>query len=339
MKKTAYLLLTAMAVWMTLPMDAQPRGPQGDRRMKVIVDNDLGGDPDGLFALAHQVLCEGVNLRGIVGSTLGGPRAFGPQRDQDQGAISAKAAEDLLEAMGLSGKFKVAAGASGIMTDPNVPLQADGIHLIIDEARACTPESPLFVCAGGALTDLASALLLAPDIAPKMIVVWIGGQEYHFGHPKPWGGIDEREWNLQLDIPSVRTVFNQSDVRIWQIPRDAYRQCLYSFSSVDVHVKPLGKMGESLAESLGRWRRMNPGEVYVMGDSPLVLLSSLQSFFQPDTASSDFVETAAPYITEDGLYDFSKPGRTIRVYTRIDTALMFKDFEDKLAAHARNTSK
>ena len=95
-------------------------------------------------------------------------------------------------------------------------------------------------------------------------------------------------------------------------------------------------MGESLAESLGRWRRMNPGEVYVMGDSPLVLLSSLQSFFQPDTASSDFVETAAPYITEDGMYDFTKPGRTIRVYTRIDTALMFKDFEDKLRIHAAN---
>lgn len=333
MKKTL-ILMAVMALFSAAQLPAQPGAPRGDRRMKVIVDNDLGGDPDGLFALAHQVLCDGVNLRGIVGSTLGGPRAFGAQHGQDQGVISAKAAEDLLEAMGLAGKFKVAPGASGIMTDPNVPLQAEGIQLIIDEARACTPERPLFVCVGGALTDIASALLLAPEIAPNMIVVWIGGQEYPFGHPKPWGGIDEREWNLQLDIPSVRTVFNQSDVRIWQIPRDAYRQCLYSFSSVDVHVRPAGKAGESLSESLGRWRRMNPGEVYVMGDSPLVLLSSLQSFFQPDTSSSDFVETAAPYITEEGLYDFTKPGRTIRVYTRIDTALMFKDFEDKLKAHA-----
>lgn len=335
MRKILYLLIAA-ALLSAAPLPAQPGVPRGDRRVKVMVDNDFGGDPDGLFALAHQVLCESVNLRGIIGSTLGGPRAFGAQQGQDQGVISAKAAEDLLEAMDLAGKFKVAPGSSGIMTDPNVPLQAEGIQLIIDEARACTPERPLFVCVGGALTDIASALLLAPDIAPNMIVVWIGGQEYPFGHPKPWGGIDEREYNLRLDVPSVRTVFNQSDVRIWQVPRDAYRQCLYSFSSVDAHVRPLGKMGESLAESLGRWRRMNPGEVYVMGDSPLVLLSSLQSFFEPDTASSDFVETAAPYITEDGLYDFTKPGRTIRVYTRIDTALMFKDFEDKLRIHAAN---
>ena len=218
MRKTLYLLIAA-ALLSAAPLPAQPGVPRGDRRVKVMVDNDFGGDPDGLFALAHQVLCESVNLRGIIGSTLGGPRAFGAQQGQDQGVISAKAAEDLLEAMDLAGKFKVAPGSSGIMTDPNVPLQAEGIQLIIDEARACTPERPLFVCVGGALTDIASALLLAPDIAPNMIVVWIGGQKYPFGHPKPWGGIDVREYNLRLDVPSVRTVFNQSDVRIWQVPR------------------------------------------------------------------------------------------------------------------------
>ena len=84
-------------------------------------------------------------------------------------------------------------------------------------------------------------------------------------------------------------------------------------------------------DSLATWRRFAQREVYVLGDSPLVLLSSLQTFFEPDTASSDFTETAAPAITENGKYDFAKPGRIIRVYTRLDTALMFKDMEDKIA--------
>lgn len=327
MRKFFVILITACLSFLTVA--AQPGRPQGDRRTKVLVVNDLGGDPDGLFALAHQVLCESINLRGIVGSTLGGGNAARAQAG-NQEHPSVVATNNLLSAMGLQGKFKVVPGALSVMTDRSVPLDSEGARLIIEEARACTPAQPLFVCVGGSLTDVASALLLAPEIAPNMIVVWIGGQEYPFGHPDPWGGISEREWNLQLDIPSVQVVFNDSDVRLWQIPRDVYRQCLYSFSSLDAHILPMGKGGKSLAESFSRYRQRSQKEVYVMGDSPLVLVSSLQSYFQPDTSSSDFVQTAAPYITDEGLYDFSREGRQIRVYTKVDTALMFKDMEDKL---------
>ena len=35
-------------------------------RMRVIIDNDLGGDPDGLFQLAHHVLSPSVEIRGIM---------------------------------------------------------------------------------------------------------------------------------------------------------------------------------------------------------------------------------------------------------------------------------
>ena len=117
--------------------------------------------------------------------------------------------------------------------------------------------------------------------------------------------------------------------------RDAYRSCLYSFASAERFIRPAGALGEWLMENLATWRRFNQREVYCLGDSPLVLLSSLQTFFEPDTASSDFTETAAPYVTEDGKYDLTRKGRVVRVYTRLDTALMFKDMEDKIAIFAR----
>ena len=327
---TLLLLTVTTSLW---AQHGPGAGPRPDRRARIIVDNDLCGDPDGLVALAHQVLCESVNLRGIVGAHLGamhGGMVRGSQAD-----ASVQKAQELLQAMGLSGKFKVVPGADGMMTSPSEPRDSEGARLIIEEARQCTPDRPLYVLVGGPLTDVASALLLAPETAPNMIVLWIGGQEYSFGHRQPWGGISDVEYNLNLSIASARYIFNDSDVRLWQIPRDAYRSCLYSFASFDRNIATLGETGKYLAESLGAWRRFGAGqEVYVLGDSPLVLLSSMQTFFEPDTASSDFVETPAPYVTEDGKYDFSRPGRTIRVYTRLDTALMFKDMEDRLALHA-----
>jgi hypothetical protein len=39
-------------------------------RMRVIVDNDFSGDPDGLFQLAHLVLSPSVDIRAIIGSHL-----------------------------------------------------------------------------------------------------------------------------------------------------------------------------------------------------------------------------------------------------------------------------
>ena len=319
------ILLPAVAV-------AQPFNRE-DHRPKVIIDNDLCGDPDGLFALAHHVLCGSCNIRGIVGAHLGSMQGYLAQGDQAEASVHQ--AEQLLELMGMTGNFSVVKGASSAMTSPSEPMDSPGARLIIDEARQCTPERPLYVCMGGPLTDVASALLLAPEITSNIIVVWIGGQEYPFSHPKPWGGISEVEYNLNLSIPAARMLFNDSDVRLWQVTRDCYRSCLYSFASLDRWIAPLGETGKFLCDELSKWRRFGgTTECYVLGDSPLVLLTAMQTFFEPDTASSDFVETAAPFITEEGQYDFTRPGRTIRVYTRLDTALMFKDMEDRFALHA-----
>ena len=73
------------------------------------------------------------------------------------------------------------------------------------------------------------------------------------------------------------------------------------------------------------------GETYIMGDSPLVLLTSLQSGFEADPSSSRWTPTQCPIIRKDGKYLPNPTGRTIRVYTQVDTRLMFADFELRLA--------
>lgn len=335
MKKTFFLVtLTLLVALYSLSASAQTQNAQAqDRRTKVIIDNDLCGDADGLFALAHQLLCKSINVRGIVGAHLSPRGGFTNATNTAQASV--ERAEEVLEVLGMTGQVKVVAGATEKMTSPTEPKDSDGARLIIEEALQCTPERPLYVLVGGPLTDIASALILNPAIAKNIIVVWIGGQEYEFGHQKPWGGISDVEYNLNLSIAAAQMIFNHSDVRLWQIPRDAYRRCLYGLDEIELKIKPYGKIGAYLYESLGGMRRFSSKEEYVLGDSPLVLMSSLQTFFEPDTASSDFVEVAAPRITDEGLYDFSAPGRKIRVYTTIDTALMFRDMETKIQLSVR----
>ena len=82
---------------------------------------------------------------------------------------------------------------------------------------------------------------------------------------------------------------------------------------------------------MGRIQKyVNLGETYILGDSPLVLLTALQSSFEADPSSSEYVIKMAPVINEYGAYEFNNNGRNIRVYSRLDIPLMFNDFFAKL---------
>lgn len=303
------------------------------KKVKVLIDNDFCGDPDGLFALAQQVLSPTTDIVGIVGGHLSDHAGFTSRTDQ--ATESVEKANALLKVMGLEDKYKVVPGSETAMISADKPADSEGARLIISEAKKCSPEKPLYVECGAALTNVASALLMDPSISKNIVIVWIGGQEYSFGAVPP-PGYSQVEYNLNLCIPAGQVIFNKSDVRLWQVPRDAYRQCLYGTAEMYAHVKPCGKLGaylsDALDQTMGTCEKFGipMGDVYVLGDSPLVLLTSLQTGFEADPSSSKWQPTPCPKIDDKGNYLPNPTGRIIRVYTQLDTRLMFADMEAKL---------
>ncbi len=302
-------------------------------RMRVIIDNDFSGDPDGLFQLAHHLLSPSVEIRGIIGSHLNRGAGFGGASVNSAKAACEKVNE-LLSAMGLTGKYRVVEGAAQGMDTMTVAKDSEGARLIIEEAMRTDTQSPLYVVCGAGLTNIASAYLLQPEIAKRLTLIWIGGQEYE-GIALPPPGYSVPEYNLNLCIPAAQTIFNLSNIPLWQVPRDAYRQCIYSMAEMLTEVQPLGATGayltQSITQLMARLKSFHPmGEVYILGDSPLVLLTALQSGFEPDPASSYYEIRQAPAIAADGTYRYQPKGRPIRVYSRIDVRLMFADMVAKL---------
>lgn len=302
-------------------------------RMRVITDNDYKGDPDGLFQLAHLLLSPSVEIRAVIGSHLKPGELWDPSNTQGENA--AAKARELIQAMGLKTTVPVLAGSNTPMVNDSTPVKSAGVDFIIREALRTDTTLPLYVLCGGSLTEIASALLKEPKIASRLTVVWIGGPE-HPGLALPPPGNPTPEYNVNLDIASVRAVFNRTSVPVWQIPRNVYRQAMISYTQLLTRVKVYPKGGAYLAAALESTMSMiqpyvNIGETYILGDSPLVLLTALQSSFEADPSSSDYVLKMAPLVNAAGAYEFNPAGRTIRVYNRIDTYLMFEDFFAKLA--------
>jgi inosine-uridine nucleoside N-ribohydrolase len=302
-------------------------------RARLIIDNDFGGDPDGLFQLAHHLLSPTMEIRGVIASQHHEEGFYGLSGAT---AHARDLAAELVKTMGLAERIQVLEGAPASLCDMDIPSPSAAADLIVREAMRDDVKSPLYVACGAGLTNLASAYLVEPRIGPRLRLIWIGGPE-HEGLATPPPGKRRVEYNLGIDRVAAQVVFNRSDIPVWQIPRDAYRQALVSYSELLLRVKPQGPTGGFLMSRLDdlliRAKR-SLGETYVLGDNPLVLLTALQTSWEVDPASSRYVLRPTPLINDEGWYEANPEGRPLRVYTSLDVRLMLEDFFAKLALHA-----
>jgi purine nucleosidase len=101
-----------------------------------------------------------------------------------------------------------------VLPPPSVPLQAQhGVHWLIETLRAAPPQS-MTLCALGPLTNIAVALVMAPDIATAIaeLVIMGGGTR---GNVTP-----AAEFNIHCDPQAAAIVFD-SGLPITLVPLDA----------------------------------------------------------------------------------------------------------------------
>ncbi len=317
------LLVLLVALW---PVLLQAQNESSKSRYRVIIDNDFAGDPDGLVHLAHQLLCPSTEIRAIIGSTHF--PVYPPVPDPCASAVTE--ASQLLSLMGFQGRYPVLKGSNDKMT-LETPADCEGARAIIAEAMRTDTKTPLFILCGASLKTVASAFLIEPAITDKLTLIWIGGEEYE----EPWSMV---EYNLNISIPAAQVIFNKSTIPVWQIPRNTYRQAMMSVAEMKTRVAAQGKIGEYLTGKITAVMTqlsayVGSGETYVLGDSPLALLTALQTFYEPDAASSSYVIRKAPVISGEGHYVDNPDGRQIKVFNTIDNRLMFEDFIAKLTLY------
>jgi purine nucleosidase len=107
------------------------------------------------------------------------------------------------------------------LPEPAMPLQTQhGVDFIIEALLAAEPGS-ITLCALGPLTDIAMALVKAPDIAGRIgEVVVMGGAGFEIGNITP-----AAEFNIHVD-PHAAAIVLESGVPVTMIPLDVTHQVL-----------------------------------------------------------------------------------------------------------------
>jgi inosine-uridine nucleoside N-ribohydrolase len=237
----------------------------------------------------------------------------------------------------------IVAGSSEAIEGRDNPRTSAASEAIVREATRDDTDLPLFVACGGGLTNIASAWLTEPRIAGRLTLVWIGGSEHpDLADPPPDGS--SVEYNTSIDIEAAKVVFNESGLRMWQVPRDAYRQVLASRSELMTRMRTQGALGAHLFDALGQMADVASqfgfsGESYVLGDSPLVLFTALHSLFHPAPSSSRSVTRPRPRIDDAGAYQPVADSVPLRIFTHLDVRLVLEDLYAKLALRAATIYK
>ncbi len=135
---------------------------------------------------------------------------------------------------------RVFRGSAGYLADERTPVMSDAVQHLIAAARATPIDGePLYVVAIGCVTNVASALLAAPDIAERIVVVWTSGYPSHAPHTN-------FSLNLEQDMDASCVLFNSGVPLVYLPGFHVGAQLRLSLPEMERHVQPCGAIGADL---------------------------------------------------------------------------------------------
>lgn len=181
-----------------------PCGP-----IDAVLDTDAFNETDDQFAITYLLNCgEKVNLRALYAAPFFNSNSTSPADGME------KSYQEILTLLTLTKredmKEKTFRGSITYLPNEKTPVDSDAARHLVALSKEYSSEHPLYIVAIGAITNVASAILLDPTLAERSVVVWLGGHAQHWDHPTD-------EFNLVQDIAAARVVFD-SGVALVQLP-------------------------------------------------------------------------------------------------------------------------
>lgn len=185
----AIALMITLAIAATI---AEPASTAASDKIRVILDTDANNELDDQHAIAYLLL--NPDVFDVEGITVNRTRSGGDITQHHAEAVR------MVRLCAREPEVKVYRGAENAFDDITGRVGrsdfdgADAVRFIIERARA-RDDRRLVLLAVGKLTNVALALAKAPDIAPRVRIVWLGSN-----YPEPG------EYNQLNDEPALQYI-------------------------------------------------------------------------------------------------------------------------------------
>ncbi len=183
--------------------------PHGGK-VRMVLDTDTYNEVDDQFALSYALLSpERLDVEAVYAAPFSSAFfsnllnmdgvAIPMTNDLQKGLeLSYQEIKKIYGLIGKSSEEKVFRGSNSYMKKAGEPIESDAARDLVK--RAMSSDEILYVVAIGAITNIASAILMEPEIINKIVIVWLSGQPLYWPHAV--------EFNLGQDVLASQTILD-----------------------------------------------------------------------------------------------------------------------------------
>ena len=210
-------------------------------------------------------------------------------------------------------------GSERYLPADGTPVDSPAARDLARKALNTPDDEVLYVVGIGAITNVASAILMEPKIIEKIVVVWLGG------HALDWR--DTKEFNLIQDVPAARTVLD-CGVPLVLVPcHRVTSHLITTLPEINHYVRGKGPIGDFLAQRYEECSEDHYAYSRVIWD-----ISVIAWLIEADFMPSDLVHS--PVLTDQVTWSRDTSRHWIRIAYYADRNRVFKDLFSKLERHA-----
>lgn len=314
LKRALIFILTLGAIFVIVLTITNLSGDKlfSRRTTTVLIDSDSGNEIDNLFAVSRALISPKLNIVGLTSSHW----EFAEHAGDSSLEVSQQLNEELLMLFNKS-SIPHPRGAEKALKYGNElqPRKSPAAKLIIREAHKMDKNKKLNVVTLGALTNVASAIMMDPEIIPR-IRIYMTGLKYD-PKTKTW---NKNEFNARNDLDAVDYILNTSGLEIHIMTATTSEVLVFDKEETLEYFDNKGKAWEFL---VNKWNEKYPSyDEWIMWD-----LAIIEALIDPELAKKE--ETLTPPENKQ---------RTVKVYTYINKELMIADFYAKVMKYQREES-
>lgn len=283
----------------------------------VVLDTDAYNEIDDQFAVAYMLKNKDrLNVKAMYAAPFLNSKSDTPKDGME------KSYDELKKIIKLTGEQVdvVLKGSDRFLADEKTPVISEAAKDLAERAKSYSTENPLYIVAIGAITNIASAILLNPDVCENCVLVWLGGHALHYSHTY--------EFNMKQDFAAARVVA-KSGIPFVQLPcMGVVSSFTISKSELEFWLKGKNPLADYLALNT-----VSEAESYAKGTAWTRVIWDVTAVAWLLNDNNRFMESriiTTPLPTYDGLYSCDYNGYPMRYVYNIKRDSLMTDLLQKL---------
>ncbi len=311
------ILLNAQNTSLTPEQRIRMLRPVEKRPASMVLDTDTFNEIDDQFALVYSLLSPELKVEAVYAAPFHNNRSTGPGDGMEK---SYEEILRILKTMDITPDGFAYRGSPDFLRDPKQPHRSPAALDLVARAKKYSSENPLYVVAVGAITNVASAILIDPSITGNIVVVWLGGN----GHNWP----SQREFNFQQDLKSSRLLFD-CGVPVVQLPcTPVVTHFATTVPEMELYLSGQGETAEYLLKIFKEYHKDHFAWSKVLWD-----MTAVAWVVNPRWLPSNLIHT--PIVTDQFTFSVDQSRHLMRAVYFLDRDAIFRDFFTKVRARGQ----